>query len=134
MDIATRDRLQRLASERQALISEMEKAEAVLPRLIEREDGIFRISTSLVAQALLQRCYDDDWIDRDMDWVTWTESSEYEELRRNRTKIQTASPEQISRLLTALVRQERFCYGGWAEAVQSGLLKNIVERATLLSL
>ena len=129
MDIATRGRLQRLANEREALIREMENAGAALPPLIKGEDGIFRISLGTVAQALFQRCYDDGWVERNFDWGSWSQSADCRELQSDRSKLQTASPDQLKHLLTMLIRQDRFSYGAWTEALKSGLLLMIVERA-----
>jgi Family of unknown function (DUF6508) len=133
MDLTTRERLLRLAKERQALACEMEKeAGATSLRLVEQEDGVLCISTGEPAHALLQRCYDDGWVDQDFNWVTWVQTTEYEDLVNDRAKLHTATPEQLSRLLTALVRQDRFIYGAWAAAIKSGLLMSIVVRAAAL--
>jgi len=127
-------RLQRLAGERAGLIQEMERGSENEPRFIKGDDGVFRFLSRSVASSLYRRCYDDGLVDHDFDWVTWTQSAEYGDLRGDPTKLQVASPEQLSRLLTALVREERFSYGAWAVAVQSGFLVGVVERAATLSI
>lgn len=133
MDRTTRSRLQRLANERQDLIREMEVTAASPAGLVRGRDGIFRLkATDTRAQALLQRCYDDGWIDPDFDWMTWALSPEGREFHVSRTKRRAASPEQIGHFLTALARQEHFTYGAWDAAVRSGLLMDVVERAASL--
>lgn len=133
MDRTTRSRLQRLANERQGLLREMEATAATAPRLVRGGDGVFRIgATDTHAQALLQRCYDDGWVDPDFDWMTWAQSTEGREFHASRTKRRAASPEQIGHFLTALARQEHFTYGAWDAAVRSGLLMDVVECAASL--
>ena len=133
MDRTTKGRLQRLASERQDLIREMEAAAATAPRLVRGGDGVFRVTaTNTCAHALFKRCYDDDWVDPDFDWMTWIRSAEGNELYTSRAKRRAASLEQIGHLLTTLVRQDHFTYGAWDAAVRSGLLMDVVERAASL--
>lgn len=133
MDKTTKDRLQRLANEGRDLIREMESAAASFPRLIRDQDGVFRITVAgTSAHALFQRCYDDGWVDPDFDWMSWVQSAEGRELFSSPTRRRAASEEQIGHLLTTLVRQDHFTYGAWDEAVRSGLLMDVVERATSL--
>ena len=43
-----------------------------------------------------------------------------------------ATPEQLARLLTVCVREDRFCEGALESAFESGLLTRILERAAVL--
>lgn len=133
MDRATKDRLLRLANERQDLIREMEATAASPAGLVRGDDGIFRFKTTDTrAQALLQRCYDDGWVDPNFSWMTWAQSAEGRGLYSSPTRRRAASPEQIGHLLTALARQDHFTYEAWNAAVRSGLLMDVVERAASL--
>jgi hypothetical protein len=131
MDISTKERLHRLADERAELVREM--ARTAIPPLTRGNDGVFQISADSVGQNLYRRCYDDGWVDRSFDWVTWAQSAECKDLSTDRTKLRSASPDQLTHLLTMLIRQDRLCYGAWAETLKSGLLLAILERALTLA-
>lgn len=128
-----RNRLQRLACERRGLMREMANSTSATPRPARDASGVFRIQAHLTGQALLRRCHDDGWVDHDFDWITWSLTIEYNQLAYNRTRLKTATQEQLSHLLTVLVRQDRFVYGAWNSAAESGLLLGIVERAAALN-
>jgi len=46
--------------------------------------------------------------------------------------MERATPEQLSGLLTVVIRQDRFCEGSFEVAFASGLLTNICRRAAQL--
>jgi uncharacterized protein DUF6508 len=85
------------------------------------------------AGAFEQLCYDDGWVQPDFDWMTWAQSEEGLRLRNNPALIADANPDQLVKLLTALVRAERYCDGTLADAFETGLLGAIVSRAKHLS-
>ena len=67
------------------------------------------------------------------DWPAWLSSPDGERLVRDPQAVADASPDDLGRLLTALVRQERFGDGTLAAANDSGLLAAIARRAEILA-
>ncbi len=83
-------------------------------------------------EALHSLCYQDGWV-ASFDWAAWKQSPEAISLRDDRAALAAAAPEQLRKLLTTLMRQERFCEGTLAEAAASGLLAAIGARAGRLA-
>src|SRR5207237_8269437 len=69
----------------------------------------------------------------DFDWREWIASPEGRQLYSSRQALANASPEQVAKLLTALVRQERFSEGALGEAHKSGLLSALLERVAAIA-
>jgi hypothetical protein len=67
------------------------------------------------------------------DWMTWMGTDEARRLKDDREAIATATPEQLGKLATAIVRGDRFTEGNSAATFESGLLTAIVRRAAALS-
>ena len=80
----------------------------------------------------VKACYDLGWILADFDWPEWKETPEALRLRDDPAGIENASLDELARLLTALVRQDRFVEGGLSEAFETGLLTRIVRRCAIL--
>jgi hypothetical protein len=72
------------------------------------------------------------WVIVGFDWMTWLQSDEGQALRDRPGAVETATPEQLGHLLTAIVRSDRFVEGSIAGAFESGLLTRIAERAAAL--
>jgi len=66
------------------------------------------------------------------DWATWAESAEGRRLLRGPRHIATATLDQLAKVLTTLIRGERFSEGTLSEALESGLLLAIARRAEAL--
>ncbi len=73
-----------------------------------------------------------DWIVVGFDWQAWLAGDEGRALRDDRTALANATSEDIARLLTAIVRSDRFVEGSIAGAFESGILAAISRRATRL--
>ena len=73
------------------------------------------------------------WMIHDYDWPNWMESDEAIHLRNAPAAIAAATPGQLGRLLTALIRQDRFVEGALGGAYESGLLVAILRRAAVLA-
>jgi hypothetical protein len=69
------------------------------------------------------------WVTAGFDWSAWTRTPEFEALRSEPEAIEQATAEQIERLLTTLVRADRFSEGTLLAAWESGLLLRVVKRA-----
>jgi hypothetical protein len=89
-------------------------------------------SLSEVAGSFEQKAYDLGWVILDFDWGSWKETSEAKSLRDDAQILAHATPEQLARLLTVCIRQDRFCEGALENAFESGLLTRILERAAVI--
>jgi len=65
----------------------------------------------------------------EFDWAEWMKTQEAQRLRDDREALSRATPDQLARLLTVLIRQDRFVEGALQSAFESGLLTRILERA-----
>ena len=73
-----------------------------------------------------------DWMIRDFDWMTWLKGDEGQALRDDPEALARATPDQLAKLLTAIIRSDRFVEGSMAGAFESGLLARIARRAAAL--
>jgi hypothetical protein len=66
-------------------------------------------SFSKNAESFIKTCRECGWILGDFDWGTWKDTSKAMESRDNPDAMARATPDKFAKLLTVLVRQERFC-------------------------
>lgn len=69
------------------------------------------------------------WVLQNFDWIRWARTREGKALLSDRGAIAAADIDQLAKLLTALVRGERFGEGTLAAAFGDGLLLAAAERA-----
>ena len=72
------------------------------------------------------------WIVSGFDWMTWLQTDAGQALRDRPEALATASPDDLAKLLTAIVRSDRFVEGSIVGAFESGLLSRIAQRAAAL--
>ena len=72
------------------------------------------------------------WI-QDFGWGGWKDGAEAESFRTDPEAFNQATPEQLSRLLTCLIRGDRFCEGYLSSSYEAGLLVPILRRAAALA-
>lgn len=97
----------------------------------EVQEGVLTVSYveyPPIVDELVAVAYEDDWIRRDFDWSSWLGTPEAQSLANDAEAIERATIEQLARLLTAIVRQERFADGVILRALESGLLQRLVKR------
>jgi hypothetical protein len=85
-----------------------------------------------VAESLYRTCDDMGWVLQGFDWPAWNGTPEATQLRDNPGVLERATPEQLARLLTVLIRQDRFVEGALATAYEDGLVVRILRRAASL--
>jgi hypothetical protein len=85
------------------------------------------------ALEFLDVCYADEWIRQDFSWVEWKDSREATSLRDDPNAIAAASLDQLSKLITVIVRQDRFAEGTLANAFETGLITRILSRLATIS-
>lgn len=90
------------------------------------------VSYAPVVDAFCKAVYEHGWI-KAFDWGTWMQSDEARSLRDDAVVVRDATPEQLARLLTVCIRQDRFVEGALVGAFESGLILRIVERAAVLA-
>jgi hypothetical protein len=83
--------------------------------------------------AFIDACYRFSWVRTDFDWVEWSRSDEHTALRTPEG-LEDATPDQLARLLTVAIRQDRFVEGGLARDYDTGLLLRILKRAHQLAI
>lgn len=81
------------------------------------------------AQSFLQTAYDTGWVLMNFDWPSWKSTDEAINLRDDPAALAEATPTQLARLITVLIREDRFIEGSLGEAYESGLLTSIVRPA-----
>jgi hypothetical protein len=84
------------------------------------------------AEAFVRMAHDMGWVLPDLDWKSWKDGAEAGELLNCPETLARATPEQLAKLLTILVRQDRFVEGSLGRVFDSGLLVAIVRRADAL--
>lgn len=97
-------------------------------------DGVIQMpwfDFSPEATAFLDDVRGSGWIEA-FDWPAWVAMPEGRALTRDPDAIARASAEDLSRILTALIRGDRFSEGALAHAYESGVLLAVVRRAAVL--
>ena len=80
----------------------------------EREPGVMTMPYfcfSDAADAFVRAAYDLGWVRTDFNWPDWAQTPEADHLRDDPECMACATPDQLSYLLTVVIRQERFCEG-----------------------
>lgn len=72
------------------------------------------------------------WVLTDFDWSEWAHGPECQMLVKDPANVASADPLTLARLLTAHIRQDRFCEGHLLAAFEGGHLTAIVRRAAHL--
>ena len=85
-----------------------------------------------ITKEFVKSAYDHNWVQMDFDWPQWFQSREALMLRDDEATLARASAEQIAKLLTVIIRKDRFCEGELLAAFESGLILRIVRRVEAL--
>lgn len=86
------------------------------------------------AVSFIRAVYDLGWARKELNWSNWMSTPEAKWLTASPDHIAEASFDQLGKLLTALIRGDRFIEGNLKAAFDAGLLTAIVRRAeTILS-
>jgi hypothetical protein len=72
------------------------------------------------------------WIVIGFDWMTWLGTEAGARLRDRPDALAAANADDLAKLLTAIVRSDRFVEGSLVGAFESGLLARIARRAAAL--
>lgn len=99
-----------------------------------RSDGVVVIGYAQLSEA--SNAFLDDaiaagWV-RPFDWVVWMTTPEGRRLLSDQSSIASATADQLSKVLTAHFRRDRFADGTLLEAFKSGVMKAVAARAAVL--
>ena len=123
-----RERLESLA----AFLPDFESPGFEFGHMATAPGGMPYYNLSAVASRFVHTCYKMGWV-QNFDWVQWKDSPEATELLKNPAAMELATPDQLGRLLTAIIRQDRFAEGALGAAFDSGLLIAILRRIAALA-
>ena len=102
---------------------------------VKEKKGVITMPSSSLspeAKAFNRMIYQEGWILDGFDWPEWAQTDEFKDLFSKPESLAKASADQLAKLLTALVRKERFCEGTMASASAEGVLVSITQRAGML--
>jgi hypothetical protein len=85
-----------------------------------------------VVEDLVKAAYEHGCVLTGFSWAEWAHAAEAQALCHDPSKLARATPEQLLRLLTAIIRQDRFCEGVLLDAFETGLMLGIVCRAVTI--
>jgi hypothetical protein len=86
---------------------------------------------SSVADAFIRSVNGAGWV-QVFDWMAWAATPAGQELLQDPARIGTANEDDLSHLLTTIIRSDRFNEGAIASAFDRGLLLAIARRAKAL--
>lgn len=95
------------------------------------EDGAIRMpffAPSDAARQFLDVVEQDGWMLRGFDRVAWIRTEEGQRLKEDPGAVTDAGAAELARLLTAIIRADRFSDGALAGACERGLLTAILRR------
>jgi len=85
------------------------------------------------ADAFIRTAAGSGWV-QPFDWMAWVETDEGKSLRDDREALSRSTADQLQRLLTAVIRADRFSEGSLEWAFDSGLMAAIARRARTLAI
>ena len=97
-------------------------------------DGVIHLGwfeRSEAAQEFVSEMYRLGWV-YSFDWMAWLQTPEGHRLSSGPDPVATATTEDLARLLTAIIRGDRFSEGQLDGAFRSGILQAIARRAQTL--
>ena len=80
----------------------------------------------------VKACYELGWLER-FDWGSWAWTEEAVRLRDDPDALEEATDHQISRILTVLLRQDRFAEGSLLQSLESGYMQRVLRRIAALA-
>jgi hypothetical protein len=86
-----------------------------------------------IVKTFIDAAYQNNWVAQNFDWPKWAQSQRARRLHDDENALERATADELSHLLTVLIRQERFSEGSLLEAFKSGLVLRIVRRAKVLA-
>src|SRR5688500_10168301 len=104
----------------------------VLPPLKDGVHSLGWFELGPAGEAFLAAVAKGGWVTVGFDWRAWLESGDGRRFR-DQQAVDAADADDLAKLITAIVRSDRFVEGSLAGAFESGLLSRIARRANLLA-
>lgn len=79
----------------------------------------------------MSMAYNVGWV-KNFDWMKWSRGAEARRLMQDNAALASATVDQIARVITTIVRADRFSDGELARSFESGTLRTLAERAEAL--
>ena len=98
----------------------------------EKDVRVAHYAVGATGLAFLETCSSMGWVLKDFDWPAWLKSEGAIDLHDDADRLATATADQLARVLTVLIRSERFVDGALAVRAESGSILNILRRAASL--
>ena len=89
-------------------------------------------SRSELTSRFVEAAYREGWVRPDFDWGEWAATPEAQRLRNDRGALGQATAPDLARLLTVVIRSDRFVEGTLDEAIESGLVTAVLRRVEQL--
>jgi hypothetical protein len=86
----------------------------------------------ILAEEFHQIAYDAELVLPGFDWTAWMSTDRAQLLTSDHAVIASVDADELFKLVTAIVRSDRFCEGALEESVRCGLLLAIAKRAETL--
>ncbi len=83
---------------------------------------------SATASRFFHVAYADGWVRPEVDWGQWQQTAEAQRLQEDRRALDDATVPDLVRLLTLVIRRDRFVEGSLEEDMQSGLITAVLRR------
>jgi Family of unknown function (DUF6508) len=102
----------------------------------KREDNVWTMpwyELSPQAEAVTRAVGQAGLLQPGFDWPTWAQTAEAQALRHDPDALAAATPDQLGKLLTALIREDRFNEGALGDTFESGFMTAVVRRAKALA-
>lgn len=99
------------------------------------DDRVFEVgyaALSAPARDFASAAYRSGWVLESFDWLTWSRTAEARDLLSEPAAIAQATAEQLAKLLTLIMRQDRFVEGALLGRFRDGSILAIVRRAVEL--
>jgi Family of unknown function (DUF6508) len=99
-------------------------------------DGSFTMSGFILCKTgvkLVERAYELGFVDPVVNWPEWQNTPEARRLFNDHAEVAQASALDLTRMLTTIIRGDRFCEGNIGGAIDSGCVLAIAERARVLA-
>ena len=84
---------------------------------------------SALAGDFMKMAYEFGWVSNDFDWTDWNKTEEGSRLLRDPSTVAEADIDQLARLMTAIMRLDRFIEGSLADYFENGIALAVAERA-----
>jgi hypothetical protein len=101
-----------------------------------RPDGVWTMpwyELSPAAEAYVRAVGESGMMLTGFDWPSWAKTPEAIALHGDREALTQATPDQLAKLLTALIREDRFNEGALGDSFESGIMTAIARRAKELA-